>query len=81
MNKDVLNTIYMSPIQPLMDYACTVWGSSDQGHKDLIVRIQRREARIVSGIYDYINCRGADIKEAGSLDTCKLLYKRHSFNR
>ena len=84
INKILLNTIYMSHIQPIIDYACSIWGNCAQADKELILRLQKRAARIVSGNYDYINCRGMDILNSLNWQTlddrrsyylCTLMYK------
>ena len=61
MNSELLNTIYHTSILPTIDYACTVWGSCSKTNKDLILRLQKRAARIVSNRFDFINDRGMDI--------------------
>ena len=53
MNKNLLNTVYMSQIQSTQDYACTVWGNCAQPQKDMIFRLQKRAGRIVNGTFDY----------------------------
>ena len=61
-----MNELYLSIIQPSLDYAISVWGYCSQINKHLVVRLQHRAARIVTGNRDYINVRGADlVKEMG----------------
>ena len=51
LNTTLLNTLYKSTIQPCIDYACSVWGNCSLKNRDLIRRIQKRAARIVSKQY------------------------------
>ena len=67
----------MSHVQPVLDYACTIWGNCSQHDKYMIFRLQKRAARVVSGNYDYENHRGADIVKSlnwQTLDERKLYY-------
>ena len=61
IDKSALNYLYMTIIQPKLDYAISVWGYCSNIYKDLVVRLQHRAARIVCGNMDYINVRGADL--------------------
>ena len=51
LSTPLLNTLYKSTIQPCIDYACSVWGNCSSKTRELIHRIQRRAARIVSKKY------------------------------
>ena len=62
--KDLLDTMYRTSIQPVMDYACTVWANSSVTNNNLIHRIQKRAARIVLNNFDFINVRGQDLVES-----------------
>jgi hypothetical protein len=53
--------MYDSIIQPSLDYAITVWGSTTDQNINRIQRIQNYAARIVTGNFDYINVRGIDL--------------------
>ena len=65
-DKNVLNHLYLSIIQPSMDFAISVWGYCSDANKEMVTRLQHRAARIVTGNRDYINVRGADlVKEMG----------------
>ena len=59
LNKTLLRKQYISCTQPCIDYAVSVWGSCSEQTKDLICRLQRRAARIITGNFDFINTRGA----------------------
>ena len=57
----MLAYIYISIIQPKIDYAITLWGYTYQQNLHKIQRMQNRAARIVSGNYDYVNTRGIEL--------------------
>ena len=66
LRNDTLKHIYLTIIQPKLDYAISVWGYCSQINRTLVTRLQHRAARIVSGNFDYINVRGADlVKQLG----------------
>ena len=66
LNRDMLNMLYLSMIQPRLDYGISVWGYCSNTNWALIVRLQHRAARIVTGNMDYINTRGESlVKELG----------------
>ena len=56
-----MHRIYLQCIQPVLDYAISIWGHCNESYKGLIVRIQHRAARIVSNEFDYINVRGEEL--------------------
>ena len=59
--RDILIKIYMSSIQPTIDYAITVWGNTTLANINNIQRIQNYAARIVTNEFDYVNIRGAEL--------------------
>ena len=59
--REVLNKIYLSSIQPVIDYAICSWGFTFNYNIDKIQRLQNFAARIVSDNFNYINHRGLDI--------------------
>ena len=61
LNSFLLGKIYVSYIQPVLDYAVAIWGHCTENNKALIKRIQHRAARIVTGQFDYVNIRGQDL--------------------
>jgi hypothetical protein len=61
MSTELLSKIYCTYIQPVLEYACTVWGYSSEVHIGRICRLQRLAARIVSKSYDFVNVRGDDL--------------------
>ena len=54
---------YLLCIQPCIDYAISVCGTCSKQLKDMITRLQYRAARIVTGIFDFIIFRGANLME------------------
>jgi len=58
--KSVLILTYKSYIQPIFDYACTVWGCSNT-NINVIQRLQNRAAQIICSNFDIINVRGEDL--------------------
>ena len=84
MNQELLRKIYVTNIQPCIDYGITLWGNCNGYTKNLVSRLQKRAARIVKGEFDYVNIRGTDLmNDLGwqSIDTRKnyflssLMYK------
>ena len=66
LNKTSLCKQYISCIQPCNDYAVSVWDSCSEQTKDLICRLQRKAALIITGNFDFINTKGADlVKDLG----------------
>ena len=61
MDKNSLLLLYHSNIQPIMDYAISIWGYSSEFDKALITRLQHKAARIVCGKFNYIDFRGGDL--------------------
>ena len=56
-----LQLVYKSTIQPILDYACTVWSCATQGLLDKVQRCQNLAARIITNNFEYIDSRGEDI--------------------
>ena len=61
MSKDILNMLYLSLVQPCIDYACSVWGQCSRKSIDTIDRLQKRAARVITGNFDFVNYRGINI--------------------
>ena len=59
--RNILVRIYMSVIQPSIDYAITIWGYTTLGNIDKIQRLQNLCARIILRRFDYVNVRGEDL--------------------
>ena len=47
--------LYISMIQPKLDYGISVWGYCSNSNRAFIVRLQHRAARIITGNMDSIN--------------------------
>ena len=56
-----LKLMYNTIILPCIDYSCTVWGNCSRQNKELLLRLQKRAARIITSNYDYENVRGDDL--------------------
>ena len=61
IHQDILNMLYLSLVQPINDYACSVWGQCSSKYVEKLSRLQKRAARIVTGNFDYVNCHGMDL--------------------
>ena len=59
-----LKSLYEKTVQPVFDYACTVWSNTKQGNIQKLQRAQNYAARIVSGNFDYVNFRSLDLLHA-----------------
>ena len=59
----MLSKHYLLCIQPCIDCAISVWGTWSKQLKDMINCPQHRAARIVTGIFDFINFHGANLME------------------
>ena len=61
IDQDLLNMLYLSLVQPVSDYSCSVWGHCSCKSIDKLFRLQKRAARVVTGNFDYTHCTGNDI--------------------
>ena len=52
---NTLKLLYEKTIQPVFDYACSVWCHTKQGNISKLRRAQNYAARIVTGNFDYVN--------------------------
>ena len=59
----MLSRQYFLCVQACIDYAISVGGTCSKQLKDMITHLQHRAARIVTGIFDFINFRGANLIE------------------
>ena len=50
--------LYFSLVQPIIDYACSVWGQCSNNAIDKLSRLQKRAARVVTGNFDYTSSHG-----------------------
>ena len=73
LNKDLLSKIFITCIQPHIEYALTVWG--DCSHIDKIQRLQNQAARIICKNFDYVNFRGLRLVKQLGWMTCEERFK------
>ena len=64
---DILNIVYKTTIQPLIDYCLTVWGTSSKQNLKSIQRLQNRAARAVLGDFNFNSSVSAMIKQLNLL--------------
>ena len=81
---NTLKLLYEKTIQPVFDYACTVWCHTKQGNISKLQRAQNYAARIVIGNFDYVYFRSvellhelnwASVKEKCDYFTTIMMYK------
>ena len=68
---NLLLQVYKSYVQPRLDYGITLYGCSTQKNIDLIQRVQNHAARLITGNFDYINCRGIELVKSLNLYTIR----------
>jgi hypothetical protein len=61
MSFDTARKVIETTIQPLFDYAITLWGFSSNKNINKIQRLQHQAARIIFQNFDYVNTRGEDL--------------------
>jgi hypothetical protein len=80
----IAEKIYLSTIQPCIDYAISVWGQTTEMNLKRVQRVQNYAARLVLCNYDYVNVRGIDlvkrlkwmnVNERCMYFTCILMFK------
>ena len=64
---DILLKIHNSQNVPIIDYSATVWANFSQNNINLINRLEHMSARAITGNYDFVNARGADIMNSLSM--------------
>jgi len=72
-------TIYISIIQPTIDYAITIWGHTTMINLNKIQRLQNLAARIILNDFDYINTRGINLVK--QLKWMNVLERRKYFEQ
>ena len=86
--RDLLLQVYKGYIKPRLDYGITLYGYSTQKNIDLVQRVQNHAARLVTGNFDYVNCRGLDlvrlwhdlpefVQNSSDIKSFKCNYKMH----
>jgi hypothetical protein len=80
----IAEKIYLSTIQPCIDYAISVWGQTTETNLKRVQRVQNYAARLVLNNFDYVNVRGIElvknlkwmnVKERCFYFTCTLMFK------
>ena len=61
LSSEVLRKIYISNIQPCIEYGISVWGHCSDHNKMMIQRLQHRAARTILNNFDYKNVRGHEL--------------------
>ncbi len=76
LNQNELSKIDKNKVQPSIDYALSIWGNYNEYSKNMIFRLHKRAARIVTGNFDFINVRGQGIMNelGGKFGTKKKYY-------
>ena len=59
--KDLFLQVYKSYIEPLLDYGINLHCCSTQKNIELVQRVQNHVAKLITGKFDYVNCRGIDL--------------------
>ena len=81
---ETLKLLYEKTIQPVMDYACSVWCHTKKSNINKLQRVQNYAARIITGNFDYLNTnsidlirslRWANVQERCDYFTAVLMYK------
>ena len=79
-----LKLLYEKNVQPVFDYACTVWSNTKQGNIQKLQRAQNYAARMVLENFYHVNFRSLDllhalkwptIRERSNHFTALLMYK------
>ena len=71
---DLLKLLFEKTLQPVYDYACTVWGDTSQGNMYKLQRAQNYAAEVVLGNFGFINYRGEYIVKSLNWQTVKELF-------
>ena len=58
---ETLKLLYEKTIQPVMDYACSVWCHTKKSNINKLQRVQNYAARIITGNFDYTNTQSIDV--------------------
>lgn len=61
VNKNVMTKIYVTTIQPCIDYGISIWGQTSKFNILKIQRLQNYAARLVTNNFDYLNCSSSAI--------------------
>ena len=84
ISSQILYKIYITAVQPCIDYAISVWGQTNEYNIYKIQRLQNFAARLITNNFDYVNCRGIElvkmlkwmnVKERCQYFTINLMFK------
>ena len=84
VKNETLKLLYEKTIQPVMDYACSVWCHTKKSNINKLQRVQNYAAHIITGNFDYLNTnsidlirslRWANVQERCDYFTAVLMYK------
>ena len=73
----VLNKIYVSSIQNVIDYAICSWAYTSSSNLQKVQRLQHYAARVITGNFDYVDTRGTDLVK--SLGWMNVIQRRDYF--
>ena len=73
----VLNKIYISSIQNVIDYGICCWAYTTTSNIQKVQRLQHYAARVITGNFDYINTRGAILVK--TLGWMNIVQRRNYF--
>ena len=65
--KELLLQVYKSYLQPRLNYGITLYGFSTHKNIDMVQRVPNHAASLITGNFDYINCRGIDLVKSLNL--------------
>ena len=69
--KELLLQVYTSYIQLRLDDGITLYGCSTHKNIDLVQRVQNHAAMLITGNFDYINCRRIELAKSLNLYTVR----------
>ena len=59
--ENILKKIYKATVEPIVDYASTVWGNTHSNLINTIHKLENRSARAIKCNYNFIDVRGDDL--------------------
>ena len=61
LSEELLNKMFVTNVQPCIDYGISIWGNCSEYNKNMVSRLQKRGARIVKSNFDFVNIRGTEL--------------------
>ena len=71
LDSNALKLMYNGIVQPCFDYSCSVWGNCSVKNEEILFRLLKRAARIITFNYDYETVNGSDLIKNLKLQTFK----------